>query len=71
MPLRQPDEDPADGPELRMSGGRHLGAGSDGIPAIPGVRADEPPLADTSSVHGALADQAARLRIAASWISAG
>ena len=46
MPLRHPDEDPPDGAELAAQLLDHLGQQDPGrVPAVAGVRREEPPLA--------------------------
>ena len=72
MPLRHADQDPAGGPSSAVSrsstSGRRIREASQPSPVSLEIRRRSP---DTSSVHGAEADQAARLRSAASWTRVG
>ena len=66
-----PDEDPPERPELADEVRDHVGQQDpDRIEPLAGLRADQAAARPSPrSIHGAVADQAARLRIAASWIS--
>ena len=66
--LRQTDDDAALRGELPGEVREHVGQqDARRVPALAGLRRQEPPDSDRSSDHGAVADQALRFAIAASW----